>query len=236
MNFLFKIIDFFYQKKKYSFLKKKISKDMDILIDVGAHHGDTINEFLDIFSIKKIYAFEPSKKNFIKLRKKVEKIKKKRSVEIKIFPFGLGKKEEILDLNEITDGVSNTFNNLNFDSPYFKKKKLFTTLFGIKRFIKNKVSTKIICLKEFIKKENIDKIDFIKIDTEGFEFNILLGLEEDIKKTHYILFEHHYDNMIIKNYKFTDIHKLLKNNGFQKIFKTKMPFRKSFDYIYENKN
>jgi len=115
MNFLFKIIDFFYQKKKYSFLKKKISKDMDILIDVGAHHGDTINEFLDIFSIKKIYAFEPSKKNFIKLRKKVEKIKKKRSVEIKIFPFGLGKKEEILDLNEITDGVSNTFNNLNFD-------------------------------------------------------------------------------------------------------------------------
>ena len=53
MNFLFKIIDFFYQKKKYSFLKKKISKDMDILIDVGAHNGDTINEFLDIFSIKK---------------------------------------------------------------------------------------------------------------------------------------------------------------------------------------
>lgn len=133
MNFLFKIIDFFYQKKKYSFLKKKISKDMDILIDVGAHHGDTINEFLDIFSIKKIYAFEPSKKNFIKLRKKVEKIKKKRSVEIKIFPFGLGKKEEILDLNEITDGVSNTFNNLNFDSPYFKKKKTFYNIIWNKK-------------------------------------------------------------------------------------------------------
>ena len=236
MNFLFKIIDFFYQKKKYSFLKKKISKDIDIFIDVGAHHGDTIKEFLDIFSIKKIYAFEPSKKNFIKLKKKVTEIEKNRSVEIKIFPFGIGKQEEILHLNEIADGVSNTFNNLNFDSAYFKKKKFFTTLFGIKKFIDNKVPTKIICLKEFLKKEKISKIDFIKIDTEGFEFNILLGLEDDIKKTHFILFEHHYDNMIIKNYKFTDIHKLLKDNGFQKIFKTKMPFRKSFDYIYENKN
>jgi len=52
----------------------------------------------------------------------------------------------------------------------------------------------------------------------------------------YILFEHHYDNMLIKNYKFADIHRLLQENGFRKIFKTKMPFRKSFDYIYENKN
>ena len=76
----------------------------------------------------------------------------------------------------------------------------------------------------------------MKIDTEGFEFNVLLGLEKDIKKVQFILFEHHYDNMIIKNYKFKDIHKLLNDNGFQKIFKTKMPFRKSFDYIYENKN
>ena len=49
MNSLIKIIDFFYQKKKYSFLKKTISKQIDVFIDVGAHHGDTINEFLEIF-------------------------------------------------------------------------------------------------------------------------------------------------------------------------------------------
>ena len=56
MNLLFKIIDFFYQKKKNLFLKKTISKDIDIFIDVGAHYGDTINELLTIFSIKKITA------------------------------------------------------------------------------------------------------------------------------------------------------------------------------------
>jgi len=236
MNFLFKIIDFFYQKKKYSFLKKNIDKNINIFIDVGAHQGDTISEFLEIFSIKKIYAFEPSKENFIKLKKKVAELEKSKLVEIKISPFGLGDRNDILPLNEITDGVSNTFNSLNINSRYFKKKKFVTTLFGIKKFIKNKVPTKVIRLKDFIEQEKIDKIDFMKIDTEGFEFNILLGLEKDISKVRFILFEHHYDNMIIKNYKFKDIHKLLNNNGFKKIFKTKMPFRKSFDYIYENKN
>ena len=236
MSLLFKIIDFLYQKRKYSFLKKTIYKNMDILIDVGAHHGDTINEFLKIFSIKKIYAFEPSKRNFDKLREKTKKIKKNFLLEIDINQVGLGQKNDVLILNEITDGVSNTFNSLNLNSKYFKKKKTITTLFGIKKFIHNKVSTKIIPLKDFMVQKKINNVDLIKIDTEGFEYNILLGLEDYIKKIKFILFEHHYDNMLIKNYKFGDIHKLLKDNGFKKIFKTKMPFRKSFDYIYENKN
>ena len=236
MNFLFKIIDYFYQKKKYSFLKKRIPKHIGIFIDVGAHHGDTIIEFLDIFSINKIYAFEPSQKNLNKLKINIAKIRNNSPTEIKIFPVGLGKKNDILPLNEMVDGVSNTFNSLNNNSKYLKKKKFITTLFGIKKFVQDKVPTKIIPLKEFIDQEKIDKIDFIKIDTEGFEFNTLLGLEKDIKKVQFILFEHHYDNMIIKNYKFKDIHKLLLDNGFKKIFKIRMPFRKSFDYIYENKD
>ena len=234
MLYLFKIIDFFYQKKKNSFLKKKIPKNIDTLIDVGAHHGDTISEFLKIFQIKKIYAFEPSKKNFEELKKKTEKIKKKNSVKIKIYPYGLGKKNDIMQLKEITDGVSNTFNNLNMNSKYLKKKKFITTFFGMEKFIKDEVPTKIIPLKEIIKEEKIERIDLIKIDTEGFEYNTLVGMDREIKKVRFVLFEHHYDNMIIKNYKFKDIHTLLIDNGFQKVYKIKMPFRKSFDYIYEN--
>ena len=40
--------------------------------------------------------------------------------------------------------------------------------------------------------------------------------------------------MIIKDYKFNDIHQILKKYGFKKILKTKMLFRKSFEYVYEN--
>ena len=49
-----------------------------------------------------------------------------------------------------------------------------------------------------------------------------------------IFLEHHYDNMIDKGYKFKDINNLLIENNFKKIFKCKMPFRKTFEYLYEN--
>jgi len=49
------------------------------------------------------------------------------------------------------------------------------------------------------------------------------------------MFEHHYDNMIKKEYTFRDIHSLLVANKFKSIYKSRMPFRKTFEYIYINK-
>ena len=48
------------------------------------------------------------------------------------------------------------------------------------------------------------------------------------------MFEHHYDDMLQKDYTFNDINNLNKKFNFKKIFKLKMPFRKSFEYIYVN--
>ena len=41
--------------------------------------------------------------------------------------------------------------------------------------------------------------------------------------------------MIKKNYKFSEIHDFLLDNDFKRVFKIKMPLRKSFDYIYRKK-
>ena len=46
--------DFFYQKKIINFLKKNIGNNFPILIDVGAHKGETIDLFAKNFNIKKI--------------------------------------------------------------------------------------------------------------------------------------------------------------------------------------
>ena len=87
---------------------------------------------------------------------------------------------------------------------------------------------------DYLEKKNIENIDFLKIDTEGSEFDILKGLDSKIKKVNIIYFEHHYDLMLKKEYKFTDINDLLIRNNFRKVFKIKMPFRKVFEYIYIN--
>ena len=47
------------------------------------------------------------------------------------------------------------------------------------------------------------------------------------------MFEHHYDNMIIKKYTFSDINYFLKKNNFYQIYKSKMPFRKHLNISIE---
>ena len=64
----------------------------------------------------------------------------------------------------------------------------------------------------------------------------LKGLKKYLNKVDVILFEHHFDSSLIKNYKFSDIHNFLKENNFRKTLKNKMMFRKIFEYIYINKN
>ena len=66
--------------------------------------------------------------------------------------------------------------------------------------------------------------------------NILSFWEQkkNIQRIDYIILEHHYHNMLRKNYTFSDINNYLVQNNFKKVFKAKMPFRKTFEYIYKN--
>jgi uncharacterized protein YfkK (UPF0435 family) len=59
----------------------------------------------------------------------------------------------------------------------------------------------------------------LKIDTEGYEFQVLSGLKDKMHMINLIHFEHHFDDMIIKDYKLTDIHNLLKKKDLKNILK-----------------
>ena len=103
------------------------------------------------------------------------------------------------------------------------------------RNVTTKTKIQVIRLDEFMKSNNISDVDILKIDTEGFEYNVIKSLGSRIFDIKLIHFEHHFDDMIIKNYNLSDIHTFLINKGFNKVFKIKMKFRKSFEYIYKNK-
>ena len=79
-------------------------------------------------------------------------------------------------------------------------------------------------------------MEILKIDTEGYDFNVIKSLENNLSLIKYIYFEHHFHNMLRKDYTFTQIHNFLIINGFKKAFKTKMFYRKTFEYIYKNSN
>ena len=231
--FTISIFDFFYQKKWIKFLKKNKYDNFKLLIDIGAHKGESIELFSKNFIIKKIISFEASPINFKYLKKKIEKNKQGyNNTEIVLENIALGAEDKIIEFNQFDESSSSTIKEVDEESKYYKRK------FRLINFLNNKetyqkLKIKISKLKDYIEKCSIKKIDFMKIDTEGYEFEILLGLEDEIKLVDIIMFEHHYDNMIKKGYTFDDINKLLVKNNFNKIYKSKMPFRKTFEYIYK---
>ena len=77
-------------------------------------------------------------------------------------------------------------------------------------------------LDNYCKDNQIEKIDILKIDTEGSELDILQGAQNILKKTDVVLVE-----VMDKKNKFKDkyndiIEILTKNNEFQKVFEKKI--------------
>ena len=221
--------DYFHKRKIINEIKNIDTKNyLKVILDVGAHEGESIELFLKNFRVDTIYSFEPSEQTFKKLLKNSEKLKKKfLNTKIYLKNYAVGDIEKNVELNYLHETSSSTLKNLDTKSHYFRKKERF---FG--KLINKKIIVKQINFRDYLEKKKLKKIDLLKIDTEGYELEVLRGLKDLISEVSIILFEHHYDNMIVKNYKFSDIHNLLRNNGFKRIYKTKMPFRKSFDYIY----
>ena len=211
------LFDFFYKKKILEKLKQFIKSDIDIFFDVGAHKGETVKFILKHFKVNKAYAFEPLKNNFIKLKK--NNIKNK---HVEYFNFALGKKKETKYIKEMNESSSSTFNNINQESKYFKRKNFLLNFSNKKSFyLEKRVSIE--KAKDIIIKYKINKIDFLKIDTEGYELNVLNGFEEKLVNVNVILFEHHYDLMIKKNYTFSDINNFLNKNVFKQKVNLKCP-------------
>ena len=229
------LFDYSYQKKWIKFLKKNKYNNFELFIDIGAHKGESIKLFSKNFIIKMIISFEASPINFQYLKNQIEKNKQVyNNTEIVLENVALGAEDKIVEFNQFNESSSSTIKEIDEKTKYYKRK------FRLINFLNNKetyqkIKIKISKLKDYIEKNNIKKIDFMKIDTEGYEFEVLLGLKNKINLVDIIMFEHHYDNMIKKGYTFRDINKLLIKNNFNKMYKSRMPFRKTFEYIYKRK-
>ena len=228
---LLNFFDIFQKIKIIKFFKKRLNKSI-VFFDVGSHYGETVILFNNQIKVGFFHCFEPSRENFLKMKKILQK-KKLLSIG-KLNNFALGEKSEKKFLNFTKETSSSSLNDFNLSSKYFKNKMKILNIKNVNQYYKKeKILVK--KLDDYFEDLNLEKIDILKIDTEGYELNVLKGAINNLKKIKYIYFEHHYDNMIIKNYKFRDINQLLKQNNFYQIYKYKMPFRKTFEYIYVQK-
>ena len=112
-------------------------------------------------------------------------------------------------------------------------KDIFLNLLGQK---KNKINIKIYPLNFFIKKYSIKIINILKIDTEGYEKEVLKGIsKKNFKKIQYIVIEKCLYKDLYHNYSFKEIQKILGKNNFIFLKKFKDPLWNYEDHIYKNK-
>lgn len=152
------------------------NKNELIIFDIGSNVGMYSLLFANTFNkYNKIYSFEPIKKTFNFLEKN---IKLNNYSNIEIFNFGFTNIEGNYNIGFPNPNINERYNNIN------KNDTGLCSLFGTE----NKELIYCDTLDNFIKKNNINKIDFIKIDVEGSEFNILKGGYNTLKNLKPILF------------------------------------------------
>jgi len=224
----FDVIDLYYHQRKILKFIRKSNINLKYFFDVGSHMGTYSDLILKNFEDSKVFMFEPQ----INIFKKI-KIKYKYYKNVKIYNCAISdkstQKKIYINKHDLTSGLS----PLNPKSNKYLqlKAKLFGTTTSRMILKKPKIKTK--KLFTIIKLNKIKKIDLLKIDTEGHEFEVLKGIERAIKNIRYILIEFHNDKIYL-SYNPKKIHNHLIKNNFvlQNIYK--FPFTGWEDRFYFN--
>lgn len=167
--------------------KSFLIQESDTVIDVGAHVGYFTLYAARLATTGRIFSFEPNKESFHLLEENI-------------------KLNNFTNVNAVNSGVSDKTG----------KAELFLSKdssIGNSMYLKDsteKETIQVMSLSDIIKNYNIDFINFLKLDCEGAEFDIILNLPLEIfKKIHKISAEVHpylvhkkindFTNFVIKN-------------------------------------
>lgn len=175
-------------------LPEKLKNDNLIIFDVGANIGNYTRFINGVFPKSNIYCFEPNLDTFNKLVSNTKNLD-----NVKAFNYGAGSKAGNIKIYTTKE------NDVSSHATMLK------SVFDDKNDLLE-INTELITLNEFCINNNISEIDFLKIDVEGFEFEVLKGAFELISnnKIKIIQFEFNYMNIESRVF-FKDFYKLLHN-------------------------
>lgn len=123
---------------------------MNIIIDIGAYTGDTVEFFLDNGVLAHYYCFEMDKNIFKVLKENVDSFKRKYNVQIDTYNLGIS-----------SGSYEALYDSKGYGASSIKEK--------------GDDFVQVVSLDDFIKQNKINKIDLLKMDIEGEEENALKG-------------------------------------------------------------
>ena len=194
--------------KIYYFLKRKMVAQFDeryiiydflnykngVMLDVGSMDGSSFMPFL--LRGWEIFAFEPDKDNHLSISAYLEKW----NLNANLFDKAVSNTEE-----EKTFYTSNTSTGI----PSLLK-------FDENQVVSHKVST--IKLEKLVSEKQIEKVDFLKIDVEGYDLMALQGFDFNQVKPRVIMVEFEDKKTALLGYSTSEMANFLLDRGYHLIY------------------
>ena len=183
-----------YQTGEKKFIEL-IKGELNFCLDIGANTG-TYSKLLIDDTSSKVFSFEPLEDAFKELEKLANNQIYKDRLKVYNFAFGESNKKEKLYYSNTKSQLASFLEDANKLS-FVNKKNNFSKIVEIKK------------LDDFV---DVKNVDLIKIDTEGYEMNVLKGSRNFIskKKPKFIQIEFNWHQLFTNN-SLIDFSRELKN-------------------------
>ena len=146
----------------------------NIIIDIGANHGEFAFEIAKRNPDVRVLAFEPEPHLFAMLKKADLK-------NVTPFDVAITSKQGIADFNVSHIGDWGVSSLLNFNQENIKNDCYWRHRADLKSF-DEKIQVRTDTLENILSKENFDEESFIKVDTQGFDLIALKSAGRYLKK------------------------------------------------------
>lgn len=177
-----------------------------VVFDVGANRGQTLSYFRPFFRKARLYCFEPDSESFADLKRVADALER-----VSVFEFALGGSDEerTLYCNAASEG--NSLLQVSHRIPSD------TAPGWLRPTAKKQVAVQ--CLDGFCRERGIEHIDLLKLDTQGYEAEVLRGATGLLnqKAVNLILAEVQFTEYYEDQAYFDDVYAVLKRSGYRLI-------------------
>ena len=189
-----------------------------IIFDVGANNGSSLKIFKDYWPESEVHCFEPQQECWDDLQNCADRYNKG-NVYINKFAVGNERiKSAKFYSHDLNTGISG-FNKINLNSndsiELNKIKNNDDLINNYKDTLNHEREVDIVPVTEYLKDFSDIKIDLLKIDTQGFEPEVLDGFRNDLSKVHVIITELMFYDYYERKLSFTDIEKYMIPHNFK---------------------
>ena len=197
-------------------LKLLVDSNSPTILDVGANNGSSLVEFKKWWPNSKVHCFEPQSECWDELDDLSNEF-----TNVHINKFALGNKnDESKEFysHDLNTGISG-FNKINIESKdsidLSKLSNDSKSLENHKKTINHKRNVQVKRLDEYIKNDkNINQIDLLKIDTQGYELEILEGLGTELNNVRILITELMFYDYYEKSLSFYELESILRPFNF----------------------